>query len=180
MTLSEATDMRISREDKKAMAEALGAELKAGPSFFAGFAGMRFADADAMRNALRPLGARFRVVRNSVAAHAVRAAGLPEAGAPIDRGPTAVVTLSDPEQIAAAARAMRDFAKDRPCVSWKGGFAEGAWIAPEGITALAAAGSRRELAQRLAGGLYSAYARLRYALDAIIDKNGAAQAQTQA
>ena len=167
--------MRISREDKRAMAEALGRELGAGPSFFAGFAGMRFGDAEALRDALRPLGARFRVVRNSVAAHAVRAAGLPEAGAPIDRGPTAVVTLSDPEQIAAAARAMRDFAKERPCVSWKGGFAEGEWIAPDGIDALAAAGTRRELAQRMAGGLYSSYARLRYALDAIIDKMGPAQ-----
>lgn len=164
--------MRISREDKKAMSAALGDELRAGPSFFAGFAGMKFADADALRRALRPLGARFRVVRNSVASHAALAAGLPQAGAPIDKGPTAVVTLSDPEQIAAAARALRDFAKERPCVTWKGGFAEGAWIAPEGISALAAAGSRKELAQRMAGGLYSAYAKLRYALDAIIDKNG--------
>ena len=169
--------MRISKEDKKNMAAALAGELRAGPSFFAGFAGMRFADADALRGALRPLGARFRVVRNSVASHAAQAAGLPGAGAPIDRGPTAVVTLSDPEQIAAAARAMRDFARDRPCLSWKGGFADGAWIPPDAISALAAAGSRKELARRMAGGLYSAYAGLRYALDAVIDKNKSIQSR---
>ena len=168
--------MRISRQDKRDMARELGSRLSGRASFFAGFAGMRFADADALRRALRPAGATFAVVRNAVAAHALEAAGLKAGDASVAKGPTAVVVLEDPEEIARAARIMRAFAKERPCVSWKGGFADGAWIGPDGIDALASAGSRKELAQRMAGGLYSAYARLRYALDALIDKNGQHQA----
>ncbi len=164
--------MRITRQDKRDMAEALGRELSGRASFFAGFAGMTFADADALRRSLRPAGARFRVARNAIVSHALDAAGLRAGDPAIAKGPTAVVVLEDAEEIARVARELRTFAKARPCVRWKGGFADGQWIGPDGMETLAEAGGRRELAGRLAGGLYSAYARLRYALDAIIEKQG--------
>lgn len=164
--------MRITRQDKRDMAEALGRELSGRASFFAGFAGMTFADADALRRSLRPAGARFRVARNAIVSHALDAAGLRAGDPAIAKGPTAVVVLEDAEELARVARELRTFAKARPCVRWKGGFADGQWIGPDGMETLAEAGGRRELAGRLAGGLYSAYARLRYALDAIIDKQG--------
>ena len=160
--------MRISRDQKKAMAAGLAAELSAGDSIFASFAGMTFADASALRESLRPAGARFRVVRRSVAAHALKAAGLVPGDRTVGKGPTALLTVSGPEAIAPAARAAVRFAKARPVIEIKGGFQGGQWISPETVSALSEIGSRPELLSQLAASLESARSSIRFALDALI------------
>ena len=160
--------MRISRDQKKAMASGLAAELSAGDSILASFAGMTFADASALRESLRPLGARFRVVRRSVASHALQAAGLVPGDASVCKGPTALLTVPDPEALTAAAKAAVRFARARPVIEIKGGFQSGAWITPETVSALSEIGTRPELLSQLAASLESARSSIRLALDALI------------
>ena len=166
---AEGIDMRISKEDKKALAEELGAELKAKGSFFATFSGMKFADANGLREALRPAKARFRVARNAVVSHALGNAGLRPEDGTVAKGPTALVTMEDAEEITRVARELVRFAKDHPGISWKGGFSEGRWVSPEDMEKLSRIGTRPEVLGQLAGALYSAVAQIRYVLDSLKD-----------
>lgn len=163
----EAQVMRISKEDKRTLATELGRELKEKGSFFATFSGMKFTDANGLRETLRPAKARFRVVRNAIASHALENAGLKPGDATVAKGPTALVTMEDAEEITRVAKELVRFAKDHPGIAWKGGFSDGQWLSPEDMEKLSKVGSRPEVLGQLAGSLYSAIAQIRYVLDSL-------------
>jgi ribosomal protein L10 len=159
--------MKITKTDKKELAEKLGKEFSSKDTFFATFNGMKFKDANGLRDSLRPSKAKFKVMRNTVVSHALTNAALKPADATVAKGPTAVVTLEDPNEITKVAKELMAFAKTNPGVQWKGGFYEKNWLTPADIEKLSKIGSKTELLTQLAGTLYSSVAQIRWVLDAL-------------
>lgn len=170
--------MKISKTDKQEQAKILGKEFAAKDTFFATFNGMKFKDANGLRDSLRPTKAKFKVMRNTVVSHALENASLKPADATVAKGPTAVVTLEDPNEITRVAKELMAFAKTNPGVIWKGGFYEKNWLTPEDISKLSKIGSKPELLGQLAGTLYTAVAQIRWVLEALKEQKekGAAPA----
>jgi large subunit ribosomal protein L10 len=166
--------MKITKTDKKTLATELGKEFAAKDTFFATFNGMKFKDANGLRDNLRPTRAKFKVMRNTVVSHALTNAALKPADATVAKGPTAVVTLEDPNEITRVAKELMAFAKANPGVVWKGGFYEKKWLTPEDIAKLSKIGSKTELLSQLAGALYANIAQIRYVLEALKEQKEAA------
>ena len=162
--------MRITKLDKVNLSKQLGEQFSAKDSFFASFNGMKFKDANSLREALRPAKAKFQVARNAVVEHALQNAGLKPQDDTVAVGPTAVVTLEDAEEITRVAKELVNFAKEHPGVLWKGGFYQKNWLTPQDMDKLSKIGSKPELLGQLAGTLYSAIAQIRYVLDSLKDK----------
>lgn len=168
--------MKFSKTDKKEHAEKLGKELSAKDSFFATFNGMKFKDANGLRENLRPSKAKFKVMRNTVVSHALKNAALKPADDTVAKGPTAVVTLEDPNEVTKVAKELVAFAKANPGVKWKGGFYEKNWLTPADIEKLSKIGSKTELLGQLAGTLYSSIAQIRWVLDSLKEQKEKAEA----
>lgn len=159
--------MKFSKNEKKELATVLGKELSAKDSFFATFKGMKFKDANGLRDNLRPTKAKFTVVRNTVVSHALTNAALKPADATVAKGPTAVVTLEDANEITRVAKELVAFAKANPGVIWKGGFYSKNWLTPADMERLSKIGTRPELLSQLASTLYTSIAQIRYVLEAL-------------
>ena len=159
--------MKFTKNDKKELATKLGKEFSSKDAFFATFKGMKFKDANGLRESLRPTKAKFKVMRNTVVSHALQNAALKPADATVAKGPTAVVTLEDANEITRVAKELVAFSKANPGVIWKGGFYSKNWLTPADMERLSKIGSRPELLGQLAGTLYSSIAQIRYVLDAL-------------
>jgi len=168
--------MKINKTQKKELADVLAKELGAKDSFIATFSGMKFKDSNALRDSLRPTKSKFKVVRNTIVAHAIETAKLKAGDANIAKGPTAVVTLEDPNEITRVAKELMAFAKTNTGVKWKGGFYSKNWLSPDDILKLSKIGSKPELYGQLAGVLYSGIAQIRYVLDALKEHKEKAEA----
>ncbi len=159
--------MKINKTQKKELSDVLAKEFAAKDSFIATFSGMKFKDANGLRNNLRPTKSKFKVVRNTIVAHALETAKLKSGDVNLVKGPTAVVTLEDPNEITRVAKELMAFAKTNPGVVWKGGFYSKNWLFPADIEKLSKIGSKAELLSQLAGMLYNNIAQIRYVLDAL-------------
>jgi len=167
--------MKITKTDKKELAEKLGKEFAAKDTFFATFNKMKFKDSNGLRDSLRPSKAKFKVMRNTVVAHALVNAALKPADATLAKGPTAVVTMEDSNEITKVAKELMAFAKANPGIQWKGGFYSKTWLTPADIEKLSKIGSRTELLSQLAGTLYSSIAQIRYVLEALKEQKEKAE-----
>ncbi len=159
--------MKINKTQKKELSDILAKELGAKDSFIATFSGMKFKDANGLRDNLRSTKSRFKVVRNTIVEHALETAALKPGEANLVKGPTAVVTLEDSNEITRVAKELMAFAKLNPGVKWKGGFADKKWLTPADIEKLSKIGSKTELLSQLAGMLYTNIAQIRYVLEAL-------------
>jgi len=168
--------MKITKTEKKEQAAVLGKELAAKDSFIATFSGMKFKDANGLRDNLRPTKSRFKVVRNTIVTHALENASLKADDKTIGQGPTAVVMMEDPNEITRVAKELMAFAKTNPGIKWKGGFYEKKWLTPADMEKLSKIGSKPELLAQLAGTLYSSIAQIRYVLDALKEQKEKAEA----
>lgn len=168
--------MKITKNEKKDLADKLGKEFAAKDTFFATFKGMKFKDANGLRDSLRPTKAKFKVMRNTVVSHALENAALKPADATLAKGPTAVVMLEDANEITRVAKELMAFAKTNPGVQWKGGFYEKNWLTPADMEKLSKIGSKPELLAKLAGALYANIAQIRYVLDALKEQKEKAEA----
>jgi len=174
--------MKITKTQKKELAAELGKELASKDSFIATFSGMKFKDANGLRDNLRPTKSKFKVIRNTIVAHALENAALKAEDATIANGPTAVVTLDDANEITRVAKELMAFAKTNPGVKWKGGFSDKKWLSPSDIEKLSKVGSKPELLTQLAGTLYTSIAQIRWVLEALKEQKekGAAPAAAPA
>ena len=101
-----------------------------------------------LRAELRKAGAEYRVVKNTLTKIAVRDAGF-EVPDDLLTGPTAITFCG--EDPVAAAKALRNFAKDNPALVVKGGILEGRFIDATETSQLADLASREELLAKAAG-----------------------------
>ena len=169
--------MKINKTQKKELSDALARELGDKDSFIATFSGMKFKDANSLRDNLRPAKSRFKVVRNTIVAHALENAGLKSGDATLTHGPTALVTLEDSNEITRVAKELLAFSRANPGVKWKGGFTSKKWLSPADIEKLSRIGSRTELLSQLAGMLYTSIAQIRYVLEALKEQKEEVEAK---
>lgn len=146
------------------------------------YRGLRVGQLAALRAALRPAGAEYKVYKNTLVRRAAHQAGLGELTDQLT-GPTAIAFVDG--DVAAAAKALRDFAKANPLLVVKGGSLGGKTLSAADVQALADLPSRDVLLAQLAGafqapmvklaGLLQALPRnFAYGLKALIDQREAA------
>lgn len=167
--------MKLTKADKKNLATELSREFSVKDTFFASFNGLKFKDSNALRESLRPTKSRFKVMRNTVVSHALENASLKAGDPTLAKGPTAVVTVEDPNEITRVAKELVAFAKANPGVKWKGGFSDHKWLTPADMEKLSKIGTKPELLGQLAGTLYSSVAQIRWVLDALKEQKEKAE-----
>jgi large subunit ribosomal protein L10 len=119
-----------------------------------------------MKKLRRALGAetKYSVVKNTLTKIAAEDAGV-DLSADLLTGPSAIAFIKgDP---IAAAKSMRDFAKENPLLVIKGGIYEGKSITPAELMELANLESREVLLAKLAGAMKGSFAKAARIIDAL-------------
>ena len=119
-----------------------------------------------MKKLRRALGAdtKYSVVKNTLTKIAAKDAGV-DLSADLLAGPSAIAFIKgDP---IAAAKSMRDFAKENPLLIIKGGIYEGKAITPKELMELANLESREVLLAKLAGAMKGSFAKAARIFDAL-------------
>jgi len=137
----------MDRDEKKKHADALHEELrKARGIILSGFQGITVAQDFDLRKKVSGTGARYRVVKNSLIERAAK-------GTPVEpiaqklAGTTSVAfTESDP---VALAKALTEYAKENPILTFKCGVVEGRVVSLADLTALATLPSREQLLSKV-------------------------------
>ena len=119
-----------------------------------------------MKKLRRALGAdtKYSVVKNTLTKIAAKDAGV-DLSADLLTGPSAIAFIKgDP---IAAAKSMRDFAKENPLLIIKGGIYEGKAITPKELMELANLESREVLLAKLAGAMKGSFSKAARIIDAL-------------
>jgi len=174
---------RMARPEKVAVVEEIRAKLAdADATVLTEYRGLTVHEIAALRSALRPTGTEYKVFKNTLARRAVEEAGV--AGVTdLLEGPVALAFVKG--DAAAAAKALREFAKTNPTLVVKGGLLGDRFVGPADIEALADLPPREVLLAQIAGafqaplvkaaGLFQALPRnLAYGVKALIDQRIAA------
>ena len=139
----------MNREEKAAVAEALGAAFGAAKAaVLMDFRGLSVADMTDLRRHLRKASVEYIVVKNTLAVRAL-GAGEMRGLAPYFEGPTAVA-MSRTDSLAPA-RALMAWSKGRPTSAVKAGMVEGVVLGPAEVAAVAALPGRKVLLSRMLG-----------------------------
>jgi large subunit ribosomal protein L10 len=145
--------------DKQIMIDELLGRINSSPFLIvAEYAGITVQQFSELRKRLRKAGSKCHVAKNSLVKQALRKAAAPEEVDRTLRGQTAIVTGES--DICAAAKVLRDFAKEftRPVV--KSGILDGKYLSPQQIGGLADLPPRPALLAQLLGVLQAPGARL--------------------
>jgi len=146
-----------------------------------------------LRRALREAGSEYKIYKNTLVRLAAREIGLEIED--LLTGPTAIAFVGEkpdgtPGDVAAAAKALKDFARHNDALVVKGGVLDDKLLSSEDLKALAELPSRDVLLAQLAGAFQAPIAKLAgllqalprdfaYGLKALIDQGGAADAPTE-
>ena len=152
------------------------------------YRGLKVAELAALRAALRPAGAEYKIFKNTLARRAAEEAGLSDL-APLLDGPTAITFIRGDAVL--AAKALRDYSRNNPALVLKGGILGTRVIRSDDVVALADIQPREVLLARIAGGLqapltkaaglFQAFTRnMAYGLKALIDQRVAAGESAEA
>ena len=137
----------MNRTEKQTFVEGLTQDFNANDTVFAlDYRGLKVEEATELRRKVRESGAKYRVIKNTLALIALK-------GTPLEllnshfKGMTGVAyTDADP---VALAKVLNDFAKDVPALSYKGGMVSGKEVGTDQFKALAALPGRDELLAKL-------------------------------
>jgi large subunit ribosomal protein L10 len=139
----------MNREQKAAVVEEIAANIRESDAVFAvDYRGLSVPQAGELRARLRAADARFSVVKNTLTERAADEAGA-EALKDLLEGPTALAFIRG--DAAAAAKALRDYARETELLPFKGGFMDGNPLTAEEIGAIARLPSRDQLIAQLVG-----------------------------
>jgi len=114
------------------------------------YRGLKVKDLANLRRTLAPLGAEYRIFKNTLAKIAA-GDGEREGFSDLLSGPTGLAFVQG--DAAAVAKTLRDFARANPLLVIKGGLLGRSVLSPAAATALADLPSREQLLARLAGAL---------------------------
>ncbi|MDE2291187.1 MAG: 50S ribosomal protein L10 [Elusimicrobia bacterium] len=160
--------MKLTREQKKTVSKELAKTLKdSGSVFFTQYQGLKFVELEQLRKTLKPMKARYRIVRNTTLSHALKEAGISGAAADLLKGPGAILFAPGDDPVSPA-KALVKFAKEAEALKLRGGYVGGQWMTPEECKALASIGTKPELLGKLANALYSSVAQGAWVLAAPI------------
>jgi large subunit ribosomal protein L10 len=139
--------MAVSRAKKIEQVEKLGQELKKASSLvIATYSKLTVAQDFELRKTLRTSGAKYRVVKNTLAQRAAKGTPAEEALKELSGVTSIAYTEGDP---VALAKAVSKYAKDNPEFTYKAGVVEGRVISIKEIQALATMPSKEELYSKL-------------------------------
>jgi large subunit ribosomal protein L10 len=139
--------MAVSRAKKVEQVDKLGVELKKVSSLvIATYSKLTVAQDYELRKTLRSSGAKYRVVKNTLAALAAKGTPVEEALKDLSGVTSIAYTEGDP---VALAKAVSKYAKDNPEFTFKAGVVEGRVISIKEIQALATMPSKEELYSKL-------------------------------
>ena len=114
------------------------------------YRGLSVKEAEELRHAVREAGAQMKVYKNTLMRIALEDAGLPTLD-DLLQGPSASVFAD--EDAAAAAKAVKNFAKKNENLVIKGGLMEGQQVGVAEVEAIASLPSREELMGQIAGAI---------------------------
>ncbi|MBI5623361.1 MAG: 50S ribosomal protein L10 [Elusimicrobia bacterium] len=146
--------MKLTKAQKIEKSKTLSERLKAAQHlFFTEYQGLKFHDLQALRTRLKPAGARFAIIKNSLVRHALGGAGVSVSEAAILKGPVGMAVVEGEDPVVAA-KTLATFGKEFPKLKIKAAFVEKRWMKGAECAALAALGSKSEVVGRLASALY--------------------------
>ena len=169
----------MARPEKVAVVEEIRTKLaESDATVLTEYRGLTVQDIATLRGALRPTGTEYKVFKNTLARRAVEEAGVDGVTGLLE-GPVALAFVRG--DAAAAAKALREFAKGNDALVIKGGLLGSRFVGPSDIEALAELPSREVLLAQIAGafqaplvkaaGLFQALPRnLAYGVKALIDQ----------
>jgi large subunit ribosomal protein L10 len=137
----------MNRTEKQAVVDGLSQDFSSNDTVFAlDYRGLKVEEATELRQKIRESGAKYRVMKNTLALIALKGTPL-EALSSHFKGMTGVAyTDTDP---IALAKVLNDFAKDVPALSYKGGMVSGKEVDPNQFKALATMPGKDELLAKL-------------------------------
>ena len=149
----------MARPEKEALIKELLEEVQqAAGLLLTDYRGLTVKQMSRLRQALRPQGASYRVVKNTLFRRALEACGQSDLGVLVE-GPTAVAFLSgEPSAVVKELLAFAKASGDRP--SLKGGLVEGRVLPSAEVAALATLPPREQLLAALLGLLQAPLANL--------------------
>ena len=154
------------RAQKAALVDALADQLSATPlSIVSGFTNLSVADQQSLRAQMRESGATVRVVKNSLAALAAERVGIQGLDT-LFNGQSAF-TFSG-EDVAAAARVLRDFAQQHPTIDIRGGSLNGQVLDGDRVLRLASIPGREQLNAEVVWAMGAPISNLVHTLDGLI------------
>src|SRR3954449_3986462 len=167
----------MNREQKAAAVAEIAQSIQESQAVFAvDYRGLSVPQAAELRARLRDADARFRVVKNTLTLRAADQAGA-EALKELLEGPTALTFVRG--DAAAAAKALRDYARQTELLPFKGGLMDGNPLSPDDISAIARLPSRQQLYAQLVGVVAHPIAGLARTLNQLIGGLAVALGQIQ-
>ena len=139
--------MAVTKAKKVEQVEKLGKELQSASSMVvATFSKLTVAQDHELRKTLRSTGAKYRVVKNTLAERAAKGTKAAEILKNLSGVTSVAYTAGDP---VALAKALSKYAKDNPEFSFKAGVVEGSVISIKEIESLATMPSKEEIYSKL-------------------------------
>jgi large subunit ribosomal protein L10 len=157
--------MAVTRAKKKEQVEKLSDELKnVSSAIVATYSKLTVAKDFELRKTLRSTGAKYRVVKNTLAERAAKGTKVEEALKNLEGVTSIAYTSGDP---VALAKALAKYAKENPEFTFKAGLVEGRVISIKEIEALATMPSKGEIYSKLLFLLNAPAQRLVTAMNAV-------------
>ena len=128
------------------------------------YRGLTVKEVETLRGAVREAGATMKVYKNTLMHLALKQSELPTLDDML-KGPSAFVFAGN--DVAAAAKAVKEFAKANEKLEIKGGLMEGAAVTPAEVEAIASLPSREELMAQIAGAISGVARGLAVALNGV-------------
>jgi len=141
--------LAITREKKeKLIADYVDKLTRSKAVFLTDYRGLTVSDMETLRAKIREAGGGYSIVKNTLAARALQAAGLPVPEAML-QGPTAISFAYNEAPV--VAKVLEDFAKETKILQIKGGVVERKALSPQEVTALANLPPREVILAQLLG-----------------------------
>jgi len=157
--------MSTARAEKAAVVAEVRDKLAASNSVIVSeYRGLTVGALAKLRRTLRPLGAEYKVYKNSLVKIAARDGAMAPVE-PLVGGPVAITFVTG--EVSAVAKAMREFAKVNEALKLKGAVVDGKAVDVKGLRALADLPSREVMLAKLAGLLKAPMANTAYMLSAL-------------
>jgi len=157
--------MSTARAEKAAVVAEVRDKLAASNSVIVSeYRGLTVGALAKLRRTLRPLGAEYKVYKNSLVKIAARDGAMAPVE-PLVGGPVAITFVTG--EVSAVAKAMREFARENEALKLKGAVVDGKAVDVKGLRALADLPSREVMLAKLAGLLKAPMANTAYMLSAL-------------
>ena len=158
-------------EKKQAVVADLAEKLKSSPAgVLVNYQGITVEDDTAMRKALREAGVKYMVVKNSLTGRACEEVGLSDMKQYLTGMTAIAISESDP---IAPAKVIKKYADKIESFQILAGYLDGAVIDVKTVEALADIPSKEVLIAKLLGSIKAPLYNFAYAIQAVIDKDGA-------